>query len=445
MQYRRYAGARLMLGGILLLAALTGGWMLAGASAANGSNLSMVHEVQRPVGGYTLAATNAVTATIWAQEVVTTQANIVFRGDALHFDRTGHPALVYAVQSSSTQPSPPIGTLYYARQEGTDWRIEEVDHGPVSLPTLAYDAQNQPHINYVRTGVLYLAERSDNGWNVAPIDFTGGYVTDTAIAARSDGSLGIAFTAPFETPPTLYYAQRTNGAWSFEAAVTNPQAAKKSLLSPAIALAFHNNGLDLQYDGAGRPHIAYINISQGSTNSVESLILVAKIAGEWQSTNVASGKYFNAHAISMGDDLTGFAAYEVYDLGGADKRVSVVPINASGNADLPVYENRRCSLAALTVYKDAPEILCRYIFSVDKGRVELWLERIVAGRLEAWRLEDSEAASAALAVNSQGDQRVAYYAPVRQQLVMLKGVQVVYPFGLHLPLIRGGIGLDAGP
>ena len=184
--------SRFLPGGLfLLVVALSSGCVWQSAAAHDGLLARVLPELQDRIGGYRPAASNSVTLTVWVSEVVTTQADIGFRGDALRFDREGRPALVYTVQSGETTTA----TVYFARLEGTVWQIEEAGSGAESLPTLAFDAQNGPHISYQQSGVIYHAQRNGNGWILAVVDTGRGAAGAAAIAASDAGTVGLAFSA----------------------------------------------------------------------------------------------------------------------------------------------------------------------------------------------------------------------------------------------------------
>ncbi|MFN8464000.1 MAG: hypothetical protein U0X20_00555 [Caldilineaceae bacterium] len=419
--------SRFLPGGLfLLVVALFSGCVWQSAAAHDGVLVRVLPGLHDPGGGYRPAASNSVTLTVWASEVVTTQAGIGFRGDALRFDREGRPALVYTVQLSETTTA----TVYFARREGTVWQIEEAGSGAESLPTLTFDAQDGPHIIYQQSGVIYHAQRNGNVWSRDVVDTGKGAVGAATIAASDAGTVGLAFSAPTEDPPALYYARLSGSDWIVETVMTGTQEGY-----------WHTNWflgeLDFDYDSQGRPHIGFVKTASGLPRDIGSLIHVANIAGIWRNAYVATNMYITGHAMSMADGLGGKVAYSSFGPPCVipctrTNTMGVVAIDADGSPGFPWYERSGSDLAALAVQGDIPELLYRHYSSAGR---ELWHDRIGTDTIESTLLAIDDFGSAALALNSQGEPLVMYYVPSSHHLVTVRPIQVTFPYGLHLPFI----------
>lgn len=372
------------------------------------------------------AASNSVTLTVWVSQVVTTQANINFRGDALHFDRAGRPALVYRTVSGDGSTS----AVYFARQQDTGWEIEQAGSGAEASPSLAFDAQNRPHISYLQSGVVYHAQRDGSAWSAEAVGTGKGAAGATAIAASGTGAIGLVFSVPAADPAALYYARLDGSDWVVETAITGTQGTY-------WYTNWFASELDFDYDWQGRPHVGFVNTARGLPRDFAILEHAAYIAGEWRGKSVASDMYITGHALSTADVLGGYVGYSTYGPPCVipcprTLKLEVAPIDDSGDVGYPGYSRSGSDLEALAVRGGVIGILHSYNSSDGPA---LGHDRIITETVESTRLVAGDFESAALALDGQGEPLVMYYAPRRSQLVTLRPVQVAFPYGLHLPLI----------
>lgn len=400
-------------------------------------------------GSFVPEAGHGVTLTVWISEVVTTAALAEFRGDALQFDGAGHPGFVYTTVGGD----PPTTTVYYAQEHGTNWQVEAVGSGAEDAPTLAFDAEDRPHIGYVSEGAIYHAWRDGGVWTTEVIDAGKGLVEAVAIAAtnavvgstgaRMTGTVGIAFSVPDEMPPALYLAQLAGNNWSIETVMTGTQEGD-------WLVNWFWGDLDFAYDSAGRPHIGFETGIINMPRQVDQLRHTAKVDGIWRSGIVASDMIVWEHALSVRDPLGGFAAYTTFgppcvipcdraDETGVDR------IEADGSTGSNIYTFRSGAnrLQGLAVYGGIPQIALEYQYRVGTGveaplRRELWHIQIGHALPESTLLAVDDFTGAMLAVDGQGVPLMVYMVPSSHQFVAVRPVPVVFAHAQWLPVVGRG-------
>jgi hypothetical protein len=364
--------------------------------------------------------------TVWVSEVITTQAGVRFRNDALQFDPTTRPTLLYLAQTGNS----PTPSLYMARKEGAAWQIEPIGQGEQEPPALAFDAENRPHASWVKGGTVYHAQRDNGNWNPLVVD-QGKGANATAIGARGDGSIGIVFSTRFAEPPRLYHAQRASNTWNVETALTGTPAG-------SLPTDWFTGQLSFGYDNQGRPNIVFTNMNIGLSPLPSTWLEHAiKINGEWRTHPITSDMYVTGQALQVAAGSSSFLAYSTFGPACDEpclrrSTLSIAAIDDDGSPNQPFFARGDSDLAALAVHDGKPAILQRRESATG---AELRYDWTAAGGITSGQIVTGDFGSAALAFNRRGEPLIVYYAPERGQLVAVRAVQVAFPYGLHLPLI----------
>lgn len=191
----------------------------------------------------------------WTVEPIDVTNTILTAGrTSLKLDAAGNPRVAYDADH----------TLWYGERDSTGWSIVEVDQVAGTDPSLALDAQGQPHITYSVSAaqqgfafeLLKYATRASGTWSTSNLFQRNGTAAATESALLVDGS-GV--------PRVLFY---DTAFFQLDQAVPAPDGgwARSTLASNVLA-----GGLSIAEDSAGGVHASYMD-SQSNAVIYTSLV-----------------------------------------------------------------------------------------------------------------------------------------------------------------------------
>ena len=175
----------------------------------------------------------------WHTELVDDTVAVV--GPSLALDAQEQPHIAYNDRTSTAS-----WPIKYARHEGATWHIETVHNSSrySSFASLALDASSTPHITWVdywtfRAKYAYYA---GSAWQVQTIDDNGGATWPkwTSIEIGSDGHIHISYND--DTDDTVGYHLHDGNAWQPRQTVDDLEG---------------DMSVDMALDSQDHPHIAY--------------------------------------------------------------------------------------------------------------------------------------------------------------------------------------------
>ena len=190
-----------------------------------------------------VVANNAALAqsTEWAVEVVDGGGDV--ESADLAYDPVGNPAIAYATDYQ----------VKFAHRDSVSWVLEPIGaaSGDNAI-SLAYDGE-QPTVSYTNDGRLYFARRSaSGGWDIELVDGSDDVLNrPVSLAYDNSGNPSISYCAgtknPAEAQTVLKFAHwnKNSESWDIEIVVDAPWT----------------RYISLAYDSAGKPAIAYMDMT----------------------------------------------------------------------------------------------------------------------------------------------------------------------------------------
>ncbi|MCB0036790.1 MAG: hypothetical protein KDE51_22315, partial [Anaerolineales bacterium] len=195
----------------------------------------LAHIIYQNVNGSLIYAREG--SNFWSLENVVSHAGVY---SSMAFDNNGKIAVSYF--------DPGKNRLALARRPGAAWSVETVDGPSVGLfSRLAFDNENRPHIAYYDQawGDLKYAY-PDAAWQFRTV-VSGAYET-APVLALNGGAPAVSYHRQVASPPALFLREWQGDSWQ-EASAYIGALTDASLRS------------SIEYDSAGRPHVAYYDDS----------------------------------------------------------------------------------------------------------------------------------------------------------------------------------------
>ncbi|MCP4229705.1 MAG: T9SS type A sorting domain-containing protein [bacterium] len=175
--------------------------------------------------------------------------------------------------------------VFYAKKEGTEWVVEEIDRGYLNGSTsMALDSSENPHIVYQRgpSGWLYYTRWDGSGWNGEYVDTLTGAGFKPTLQLDSSDNPHIVYSHKTTGIDDLKYAYRVGPDWQID------------IIEEANANQGRN---DLALNSSDRPHIVYVQwppppaIKYAYKDATGWAVEVLETPGDWCSIAVDSNDY----------------------------------------------------------------------------------------------------------------------------------------------------------
>ena len=194
----------------------------------------MVGFIARAIsGGTELYLARKVSSGSWSTELVSSSATL--KAVTLSINDAGSPRMMF------TQSEGGVTLLRYARYTGTQWVLSNVDRAnDITAVSIVLDSTLNPHVSYVvntSTGIyLKFAQFANALWQFQLLEAG---ASETSIVLAPGNNPRIAYTVGSQ----LKYAERVNGAWQTETALSTASL----------------RGISLAIDPAVNPGISFVN------------------------------------------------------------------------------------------------------------------------------------------------------------------------------------------